>query len=427
MRLRVAFVGLVALVAFVPGASASVLVVDGAGGAPYSSIQAAVAAAVDGDVVLVRSGVYGAVRVEKKGVSIVADAGALVEVAGGIHLVDTLVEHRIVLRGLVGRGAFQVPGAVPEGLRLTVARGPVRVEECVFVGADGISFSVDSPGAAGVRADVALDLSLARCDATGGDGGDAFTGGPYSAGGHGIVAAASKVSLHDCVLTGGVPPNADDLGDGAPGGHGALVLEKGSATLPTTFFAAGTAFVGTNGSVDQLCFISGDGGDGAHLDGALVVARFLDCDFSPGVQGTCGIFGTDGVDVDAVNGADGAKLPGASRTVAASSPVRELATLTLDLDAASADACFLLVSAGALWQLELATSGVLLTAPPWIGGLVPLGVAPGSGAFSLGIPVPLLPAGVDHVTVHLQGVFADPGGGWWVGGPATPLVLDAAF
>lgn len=71
---------LVLLVASVRGQG--VLVVDAGGGGDHLSIQAAVDAAMEGDVVLVRQGSYTSFRILGKGISVVADRGALVTVGG---------------------------------------------------------------------------------------------------------------------------------------------------------------------------------------------------------------------------------------------------------------------------------------------------------------------------------------------------------
>ena len=63
-------------------ARADVLVVDAAGGGQYTDIQSAVLAAQDGDVVLVRTGVYGPFDVRAKALDIVAYEGADVRVVG---------------------------------------------------------------------------------------------------------------------------------------------------------------------------------------------------------------------------------------------------------------------------------------------------------------------------------------------------------
>src|SRR5690606_645454 len=210
-----------------PRLAASVLVVDAQGGAAFTSIQAAVTAAADGDVVLVQSGTYARFAIVHKGVAVVADTGAQVDVVGGILVKDTLVQHRVLLRGLDATGEQAVAGSEAEGLRVDVARGPLRVEECSFRGGDGVDYTAQSPGAAGVRAEVALDLSFVRSVSRGGDGGLAFTGGLGSAGGHGMVAVRSKVALHACTLLGGTPANADELGEGAPGGSG-IVFDDGT-------------------------------------------------------------------------------------------------------------------------------------------------------------------------------------------------------
>lgn len=60
----------------------SVHVVDAAAG-PIMQIQAAVDAAVDGDLILVRSGLYGQVTINAKSLTIMADVGAQVRTTSG--------------------------------------------------------------------------------------------------------------------------------------------------------------------------------------------------------------------------------------------------------------------------------------------------------------------------------------------------------
>src|SRR6185295_9138873 len=71
-------------------ASAGVLVVNAAGGAPYTTIQAAVDAAIDGDTVHVKAGNYTSFTISNKSISVAADAGAHPYISGGVRVQSLL-------------------------------------------------------------------------------------------------------------------------------------------------------------------------------------------------------------------------------------------------------------------------------------------------------------------------------------------------
>src|SRR6185436_17455407 len=100
MQLLVKGVSFVAVaVASSAFASASVLTVGGASPA-YADIQAAVTAAVDGDVVLVRGGGYNAFTIDGKGISILADTGATVTIFGPALVRNIPAGKTVVIAGL---------------------------------------------------------------------------------------------------------------------------------------------------------------------------------------------------------------------------------------------------------------------------------------------------------------------------------------
>jgi hypothetical protein len=90
----------VVLVLLAPPARADVLVVDASGGGDFSSLQAAIDAALDGDVLLVRSGAYGALTVDGKALDVFADSGALVRVSGSSTLRNLPAGGALVLSGI---------------------------------------------------------------------------------------------------------------------------------------------------------------------------------------------------------------------------------------------------------------------------------------------------------------------------------------
>src|SRR5690606_35628687 len=129
-------------VALAPGAvlaANQVHVVDAAGGSGgHTTIQAAVDAASDGDVVLVRPGTYGALDIQAKGIAVLADPGP----SGARPRVERVAvwsiaaAQRVTLRGLEIR---QTPGffAPPEALSVAGCSGELVVEDCeVFGGKD---------------------------------------------------------------------------------------------------------------------------------------------------------------------------------------------------------------------------------------------------------------------------------------------------
>ena len=250
-----AFVSLaLASVAYSQGA---VLVVDAAGGpGAFPDLQPAIDAAADGDVVLVRSGAYGAFTLAGKGVSVVADTDAEVMVDGPLRVLDVPAGSVAVLRGLATASPAE------HGVRVADCAGAVRIEECALVaatsylntgawiedsasvliarstlfGGKGVYDSIEMPldGGAAVRA-WNSSVVLSGCTLHGGDGADShedewYTGGD---GGAGVDLFASDAWISGCIAYGGKGgyglSDYDTLlgvlkcGNGGNGGHGVAV------------------------------------------------------------------------------------------------------------------------------------------------------------------------------------------------------------
>src|SRR5437867_7856524 len=105
------------LLLLAPAARAgNVLVVDASGGGAFTQIQPAVDAAADGDTILVKSGTYGSFVVGDKGLAIVGDAGASVQVAGAIRARNLAAGRTLVLENLDATGISDANVYVSSGM-----------------------------------------------------------------------------------------------------------------------------------------------------------------------------------------------------------------------------------------------------------------------------------------------------------------------
>jgi hypothetical protein len=422
-RITSVAVALSALVFAAPALSPSpgnVLVVDDDGSAPFATIQTAVDAAQDGDVVLVRSGTYARVEIRGKALVVVGDLGAAVQVQGGIRVVDLAANETVVLAHLRSTGATSSGWEFSPGLDLSNDAGSVRVEACVVAGAE-------SGSAHGVRARACADVALIGCDVRGG----AASGLNQRIGSDGIAASQSSVvTAHGCVVRGGNgQPGSCALGIGHDGGDGGDV---NGAFL----FSSGSSFTGGSGGnmgygSSFSCPGAGWGGDGLLAHGATV--RLLDSVATGGLPGLCngsscgfsccdnGYFGSDR------SGGTFSDLVGDARSVSTTSPGHAGATTTITLGGAPGDQVTLLIAnATAPAEFVPGWNGMLLVPRPRIGGatrVVQAGAIPASGVLGVGfvLPAPAQP-GIAR-TFFVQALFRDPLGRLYLSGARSLTVL----
>lgn len=415
-----------ALVVAAAGARADVLVV-GPGGS-FTDLQAAVDAAVDGDVVLVKGGTYNSVIVLGKAVTITAEAGFSVLVEDvTVQLLSS--ERTVVLSGLT---IDSNSGGVP-GLQLLENEGAVRVADCTI---NGLVTLIGTPSE-GVVVDLCDDVSFVDCAVTGGRA--LFTTfGAAQAGGVGMSVTDSTVAVHGGTVTGGeggahtVAPNP-----GGPGGVGLLVDE---ATVLVSGATVSGGRGGGGAGCDEILFVSGDGGPGGTgvelLGNAFTTAfRVQDSAVSGGPGGFGGSPSPFGCTDTGDLGADGqayddplgltSPVPGTAHALTALSPVREFQPLDLDLVGDPGDLAAVLGAAlpGTSWQPG--ANGQLLVGVPFQVRIV--GTVPASGLLELTTAFPDLGPGVEHVTLFTQPLFLGTGGALTLGAPHTAVVLDSGF
>ena len=242
-------------------ARADVLVVDAAGGSDFTDLPDAVAAAAEGDTLLVKSGSYTAFQLVDKGLHVVADVDASVHVDGYISIEGLGAGKAVLLSGLevVGSETLYLDESnwfwATPAVGASGCEGAVRVQDCDLTGGPGVYdleyLGVDSWAGGGTAAAVvdSGDVAFTSCQLRGGAAANLPQGylEPWygARGGHGLYVSSSDVTLNRCIA------QAGKGGGAASGGFGGNGVRLVSCELvPTHSVVRG-----------------GDGGMGWYFDG----------------------------------------------------------------------------------------------------------------------------------------------------------------
>ena len=191
---------LVLLALFRPSSAAADVLVVGPQGAPFSTLQAAVDAASDGDVVLVRSGTYAGCSVVGKSVALVADP------QHGVALSTPLTVQNLDPLDEVTVAGFAVRPTFGGGIRLLNNQGAVRLAGLMSLPSSGQDSFLNV-----VEVLASIDVAVLGCQLTGGSSTGSFPSLP----GSGLSIVDSVVALFDSVLIGGRGSDAQYVGAGA--------------------------------------------------------------------------------------------------------------------------------------------------------------------------------------------------------------------
>ncbi len=422
------------LVALSGPAFSGVIVVDAGGGGQFTVLQAAVDAAQDGDVLLVRSGTYATFAIADRSVTVAADQGAVVEILGAVRIRNLSPGRTAVLSGLSARGSG-LTEPQRHGLFLTSNAGSVRIQDCSFEGSGGVPawYRAGYAGAV-VRdcADVALNATFLLGGAAG--GGEIDTPSiPRS--GAGLHVERSTVNVHAGACTGGsgldLGPHGTTAGwDGGDGGPGLVASDA-------TVVASGSLLRGGRGGnaawFAPLFGAGGRGGNGAELTAST--AYLLDTPTLAGAGGW-GTMGsiyfptTDGAPGQARVGANFVDWAGSARYLLGPGPRREGETLTLTLQGPAGDDAALGFAADADYVLLPPASGAWLLErprPPQVTRYLSVGTVPASGLLAWSRAVPELGVGVATRLVHVQALCIDAAGNRFLSGARVLIQLDQAL
>jgi hypothetical protein len=393
-------------------AAAGVIVVDPGGGNGAAALQAALAGAADGDIVLVRAGIYTSFAspsyytIAGKGLTLTTDA-ATPPVLGPLEVEQVPAGSTAFVRGLV-LGQSAVPtmlGSAAPGLDAHDNAGTVWIEDCTLAGMDGngLLFIGNSSGAPGASLSNCAGVVLQRCSLTGGRGANysSVTGIKYYATNAGDALRAtgeSRVTARECSFQGGVGGSGQTISPGiesASGGDGAFLQHA------TIDLADCTLTGGSNGSGNLTTF--DQAGNGLTLEWATATQR--GCSFTGAALVPAGVpslpvwpgleFVTD--------------YPSSARGFAISSPLQEGQVGSFEVDGEPGDVVTLLLALEAGFAPLASKQGVLTLSPLPALLLVPLGPTDGSGQLSGGFTAPPLPAALMGATLPLQIVVQNSG------------------
>lgn len=367
----------VALALLVPLAHADVLVVSDAGGFP--NVAAAVAAASDGDTILVKTSDLTPFTISGKSLTISAfDNSMPAPYIGGPITVEGLAAGQtVVLNRLSMAPGFPFGG--DKGLVLDGNDGVVWAQQCLFTN------EFEKPAV--VVHDSAL-LVLVETTVRGG-----------AKAGTGLVVDGGVVAAHACEIRGG--EGLSGLTFGTDGGDAVQVLAG-------TFRAMGGTIGGGSGGEtedDGDCGAPGDGGDGIVLGAGASASVSDDTLVAGGLKGFTfsGCTIGDPTNGETVVGTLG-ELRWETHGVRVPGLLREGEAALLRLYGEPGASALLLVSFGAaLGPMPAQQMPVLVNLGSTI--VLPIGVLDAAGQLNIPIAGPALPAGVGNVRVFLQGLF----------------------
>jgi hypothetical protein len=419
---------LLAAVALAAVAKAGVIVVDPGGGDGTAQLTTALNDALDGDIVLVRAGIYTystspyLYTIDGKGLTLTTDAAAP-PTLGALQIRNVPAGSTVTVRGLtLGMSVVPVEGGPSSpGVYAHDDPGNVWIEDCTLNGANGSDLFLlgNLAGQPGLRTESAPSVTVQRCTVNGGRGANFKMFGLiklYStSGGAGLDSdLGSSISMHECTLLGGQGGNGPTFPgtDFGSGGDGAGV--HGNSTL----HLAGCSLTGASNGTNTNEF--DEAGSGVNFEFGTVFQR--DSTFTPGVLVPTGVAGVPAWPSMIYVHSE----PAPARSLVVSSPLQEGAPGTIAVDGEPGDAVTLLIALHSGWTLLQSKQGVLELNPLPALLLLPLGTTDAGGNLSLPFITPNLPPSTLGVTIPMQ-MLVSSGDGLTLEASSALIWLDSSL
>jgi hypothetical protein len=358
-------------------------------GVDHTSIQDAVLAAHDGDIVLVRSGDYaGDVYVQNggKNLALIADGATPPQSSQGVWNFHAQQPwHTAIVRGFQLNGFF---ASLPyTTAALQVGAGNVFVEDCTIHGSHTCVHANDSGW-------LALTRCTANASSASGPGATSVVGVALATQGD----ASSLATLHACSLRGG--KGLFGFASGFTFGIAARegVNWKGKLIASRSAIDGGT---GAGSAKPQGYCVSSSPGGGVVIEG---VAHLASSSVAAGAQGPLDPNCTTPYVPPAIGGGTTIVHAGSAPLLSSSRVTREGEALAVALETTSGEYAVLL-AATSVQRSELDDFvGVLVNSAA---NLTPLGVVGASGSVGASATIQDLGAGVEGAVLLLQGASVD--------------------
>ena len=395
--------------------------------ADHPTINQALAAASDGDLILLSAGDYPElVVIDDLDVDLVAK-GFPCRVRS-ITVKDLAAGKTVLLQNLEVGPLGAAPNDDRDAITCLQSAGSVRIEECTAQGDAGspgshVPFTFPLEGASGVRVESCQDVVIVHGTLTGGHGGTLFDEDfdvNATDGGPAVNIRDSRVALHGLSAAGGNGGSVDDTQTDSGGDGGAGVLNvSGQVHVEDCQLTGGSGGFADCDFFIGVCGQGGYGGDGIRQTQPVASLSVRHNLYAPGTGGPGGdgVLAPDGKNVAVLAGAV-QKFAAPPRQLQFNTPTPEGLLETVQVSGQAGDLVILHVGLAPGWTFKPVYQGVYELGAPLL--VLPLGVVTGL-PFELAAVVPDLGPGVEHVAFPVQLVIGD-GTGFTLG-PSKTLVL----
>lgn len=410
-----------ALVASSLAAQGKVWVVDDVAGpgVDFTALQPCIAAASDGDTLLVKNGTYPRAVIDAKGLTVIAEAGALARVTADFHETPLVVRNLSAAQRLVLRG-LSVVSTEADAVQIQNCAGQIWIEGCAITEQKAFG----SYEGHGLRIQNAASVAATHCTLIAGTGA-------------GARATGSNVFLYETSAAGGTPASCCWFGGTCcpgNGGYPGVRAEGGFLVASSVHLSGGSGGGGCSNDLFGCCGNGGPGGPGLSLlaDGASAPeAHLLGASFAPGLgapaaNGAFAQFCTAGPNGPPIDGSPPwyEIVAGTPRSFSIGSPIRAGQSAQIQYAGQPGDGVFVAFQFNFDETWFPMFSGVLLPAyPP---NALALGAAP-AGTLALAIPFAPFPAGLDALHVYAQAFAIGTAGEMLLGAPSQLTVLNQLF
>lgn len=405
-----------------PLASAGNVHIVGGPASTAATIQLAVDAAVDGDVVLVRTTPQGAFAVGDKSLTIVGEiANATID--GTVSLQGLSAAKSVAIRGFA-----ITPPAGTLALQIFGCAGHVRLDDLSVVRGPGFTVSASLVSIAN-----SADVTLTH--ATVADNSVLVTGGSGPA----LGVSNSSLSIDACTIAGTRGSDGQIQGFNVIppiGGLPAIGVSSNSHLfVQGSVISGGKGGDGTDANCPPMAqgpTVGAPGGSAIFVTSSPDVS-FVDALVTGGVGGTGGAGAPGCGFTAAADGTDGAPIVNATplvfadvaRQLSAQALTRELTTLDLVVSGEPGESATLLISSTCQRNVVPGIQGPVLVGPSL--RRIPLGIVPGSGVLNASLPLGDLAPGVQGSRRFLQAFCRDANGQVRLTGCTSVVFLDAAY